>query len=235
MTISHDLYLDSSRPVDDVASRVWRFVQEQELLAPDATFESLTGDSARLRNGSWVGVYPFVVNPNRPPHAIPHDLHIAANAHIYFREDDFEDRQRQKDDMVRITLDLLRQLPGDAVLERELEVIWLLRRGGDLFLGDEPKFWTPERRQWISESYQWMPKAFPQSDDGIDKPAPPPAPPPATSAPEASVPGVDPAPEAKLVSGWYADPSGRHQFRWWDGSSWTDQVADGDTTGQDPA
>lgn len=26
--------------------------------------------------------------------------------------------------------------------------------------------------------------------------------------------------------GWHTDPSGRHQFRWWDGTRWSDQVAD---------
>jgi hypothetical protein len=33
---------------------------------------------------------------------------------------------------------------------------------------------------------------------------------------------------------WYPDPSGRHQHRYWDGSAWTDWVADGGVTGRDP-
>ncbi|WP_419917865.1 RDD family protein [Candidatus Poriferisocius sp.] len=28
------------------------------------------------------------------------------------------------------------------------------------------------------------------------------------------------------VSSWDPDPTGRHQYRWWDGERWTDQVAD---------
>jgi uncharacterized protein DUF2510 len=28
------------------------------------------------------------------------------------------------------------------------------------------------------------------------------------------------------AQGWYADPSGRHQFRWWDGARWTAHVGD---------
>lgn len=36
------------------------------------------------------------------------------------------------------------------------------------------------------------------------------------------------------AAGWHPDPGGRHQFRWWDGASWTDQVADGNTVGTDP-
>jgi hypothetical protein len=32
---------------------------------------------------------------------------------------------------------------------------------------------------------------------------------------------------------WHPDPSGRHQWRWWDGSAWTDHVADDGEVGVD--
>jgi hypothetical protein len=35
-------------------------------------------------------------------------------------------------------------------------------------------------------------------------------------------------------AGWYPDPTGRHQNRWFDGNDWTDQVADGQVVGIDP-
>jgi hypothetical protein len=35
-------------------------------------------------------------------------------------------------------------------------------------------------------------------------------------------------------AGWYPDPTGRHQNRWFDGDDWTDQVADGQAVGVDP-
>lgn len=34
--------------------------------------------------------------------------------------------------------------------------------------------------------------------------------------------------------GWYADPMGRHQYRWYDGTQWTDTVASGGTQSTDP-
>jgi hypothetical protein len=34
--------------------------------------------------------------------------------------------------------------------------------------------------------------------------------------------------------GWYADPTGRHVYRWWGGSEWTDRVGDGATEFLDP-
>ena len=33
---------------------------------------------------------------------------------------------------------------------------------------------------------------------------------------------------------WHPDPSGRHELRWWDGTTFTDQVADGGVTSTDP-
>lgn len=34
--------------------------------------------------------------------------------------------------------------------------------------------------------------------------------------------------------GWHADPSGRHQFRYWDGSDWTEHVLDSGVAAEDP-
>jgi Protein of unknown function (DUF2510) len=53
-------------------------------------------------------------------------------------------------------------------------------------------------------------------------------------APAAAPPTVAPA-AAPGSPGWAADPYGRHQWRYWDGARWTDQVADGSTQSTDPA
>jgi len=36
-------------------------------------------------------------------------------------------------------------------------------------------------------------------------------------------------------AGWHPDPSGRHQLRYWDGTTWTDSVSDNGVTSNDPA
>lgn len=36
------------------------------------------------------------------------------------------------------------------------------------------------------------------------------------------------------AAGWFPDPSGRHQLRYWDGTTWTDHVRDHDLAGVDP-
>lgn len=33
---------------------------------------------------------------------------------------------------------------------------------------------------------------------------------------------------------WYPDPAGRHQYRYWDGAAWTDNVADSGKASSDP-
>jgi hypothetical protein len=36
------------------------------------------------------------------------------------------------------------------------------------------------------------------------------------------------------AAGWYPDPSGRHQFRFWSGYAWTEHVSDAGTASVDP-
>ena len=38
----------------------------------------------------------------------------------------------------------------------------------------------------------------------------------------------------RVAGSWQADPLGRHQYRWWDGTVWTDHVADAGRAGIDP-
>jgi hypothetical protein len=43
----------------------------------------------------------------------------------------------------------------------------------------------------------------------------------------AAVPAPEPAPAAEpaVPAGWYADPSGRYELRYWDGAAWTEHVS----------
>ena len=40
--------------------------------------------------------------------------------------------------------------------------------------------------------------------------------------------------EPAAAAGWYADPSGRHQYRYWEGATWTPSVADDGQASLDP-
>jgi hypothetical protein len=43
-----------------------------------------------------------------------------------------------------------------------------------------------------------------------------------------------PAPPAAPLGQWAPDPYGRHQVRYWNGTRWTDNVADNGVTARDP-
>ena len=50
---------------------------------------------------------------------------------------------------------------------------------------------------------------------------------PAVAEPVAAEPVVEAAPaaESAVPAGWYADPSGRFELRYWDGAAWTEHVS----------
>jgi hypothetical protein len=62
-------------------------------------------------------------------------------------------------------------------------------------------------------------------------PAPVPAPASAPAA-SASTPVTLDAP-ANPAAGWYSDPAGHHELRYWSGSAWTEHISDNGTTGTD--
>lgn len=39
---------------------------------------------------------------------------------------------------------------------------------------------------------------------------------------------------AQYPPGWHPDPSGRHEFRYWDGTRWTESVSDQGSVSRDP-
>lgn len=65
------------------------------------------------------------------------------------------------------------------------------------------------------------------------QPAPAPTPTPASTTPAATTPSAatpaaatpEPASAPAVPAGWYADPAGRFELRYWDGSTWTEHVS----------
>jgi len=67
--------------------------------------------------------------------------------------------------------------------------------------------------------------------------------PPQSGAPQVAASGSAPppqgeAPAAQVVGGapaaWLQDPTGRHELRWWDGTTWSANVSDRGATSTDP-
>jgi hypothetical protein len=107
---------------------------------------SITAD--RLADGVIIGRGPWVrvlkVSP-APWQVVVTDLGITATVSIAYRLLKDADLAAQEDELVRLTFGVLDVVPGDAVLHRESETIWLLRRGGELSLHESAEVWTPAR------------------------------------------------------------------------------------------
>lgn len=58
----------------------------------------------------------------------------------------------------------------------------------------------------------------------------------APAGPEGWIPGslYGSSPQPPPLFGWYPDPTGRHEERYWDGRHWSDRVADNSVRGDDP-
>ena len=63
---------------------------------------------------------------------------------------------------------------------------------------------------------------------------PPPGAHPSTYPPLPAAPPAPPAPATSGPPAWHADPTGRHEHRYWDGSQWTEHVSDHGAAAMDP-
>lgn len=72
----------------------------------------------------------------------------------------------------------------------------------------------------------------PASSSATPSPSPSVSPSPTPASPASTV--VDSSPAPAVPSGWYADPSGRFEIRYWDGESWTEHVSRGGQQSTDP-
>ncbi|MBS2534284.1 hypothetical protein KGQ20_16050 [Catenulispora sp. NF23] len=61
---------------------------------------------------------------------------------------------RVRDSRVRLSLGLLDRVAGDAVLHREFEDAWFVRKAGALTLSDSAESWTPRRLAWVLPPYR---------------------------------------------------------------------------------
>ena len=56
----------------------------------------------------------------------------------------------------------------------------------------------------------------------------------AAAVPSAAMPSAAPAAQASGAVGWHADPSGRQELRYYDGTRWTEHVSTGGLQATDP-
>lgn len=116
------------------------------------------GEPSFGRTGDWLDSGLLVGAATRSPLPFPDpvakELGFETTVSVLFRFNSALDVEKQKHDMVRLVSVLLNEIRGDAVLMFAGEVVWLLRKGGQLTISDRDDFWQPDVRALLPQSYE---------------------------------------------------------------------------------
>ncbi|MGH3760345.1 SitI3 family protein [Actinophytocola sp.] len=158
MAISYSFALATQSSAPDVARELLGVGRILGVLDTSATAEGLL-DGMATGLGTWILVFEAKARPWDP---VANDLGFTPTVSVTFRLDKDDDIGYQQDDLVRLVSGLLDRVPGDAVLHREFEDIWLLRRGGEVTLSEQDDIWPPHRRAALSQRFERVTHSFSQ-------------------------------------------------------------------------
>ncbi|SDM25714.1 SitI3 family protein [Allokutzneria albata] len=157
MAISYRLQIATPMPSVEVA-RVLRDADLQTGLLDDAVpVEQILDEGVLSERGTWVRVTESKPKQWDPVVA---DLGFTPTASVTFRMGHSHPVHEQQDDMIALTAEVLNRVPGDAVLHFQFEVIWLLRRDGQLTLNERDDIWPPHRLALVDIPYRRETHAF---------------------------------------------------------------------------
>lgn len=151
MPVSYSLDIATRFTAAQVASMLRDIGQAGGQLAVTSSGRDLIASGLPLASGSWLHVRelgPPAWNP------VITSFGFTPSASVTFRLSDDHDTPGQQNTMVQLVSRLLAQFPGDAVLHFQYEVIWLLRRAGELTLNERDDLWPPQRRALLSQHYR---------------------------------------------------------------------------------
>lgn len=104
---------------------------------------------------SGVLVVASAATPLPFPDPVEQELGVTPTVHVLFRFDKDTDWAKQRHDMVRLVSAVLREIRGDVVLAFAGEIVWLLRRNGQLTISNRDDFWTPDVVELLPHPYEW--------------------------------------------------------------------------------
>ena len=150
MAIEFTFEISTPLSAAEVAATLTSTAQGFELLEHQVTPQQvLVGVVAGT--GTWIRVRE---QKPEPWQTIPAALGFSPTVAVRFRLDKGTDIPHQQDTIIRLTAALLGDIPGDAVLHREMETAWLLRKGDDITLNERDDLWTVERLAMIPPPYR---------------------------------------------------------------------------------
>lgn len=157
VAISYDLDMATPLPAAHVARELHDAAQSIGLFDASVTLEQVLNEGAATELGTWIRVYE---SKPRPWNAVITDLGFTPAVSVVFRLDKEGEISDQQDEMIRLVSSVLDRVPGDAVLHKDLEQIWLLRRSGDLNVSEQADLWPPHRLSALSHHYRRATLAF---------------------------------------------------------------------------
>ncbi|MFJ3706825.1 SitI3 family protein [Streptomyces sp. NPDC090053] len=151
MAIAYNLDMATPSSVGEVAAELKEIAEDAGLFLPSPSSDFLMEEGVNTRRGTWVHVMPVRPESWNP---VVTDLGFTPTASVVFRLARDVESCDQQDDMIRMVSPLLERVTGDAVLHRDFETIWLLRRSGDLSLNEREDIWPPRRLALMSQPYR---------------------------------------------------------------------------------
>jgi hypothetical protein len=157
LAISYTLDLATPEPPAQVAAEIHWLALGIGLLL-DSTPAARVLEGVVTASGTWLRV---IAAPRpRPADPVVTSFGFRPTVSALFRFDELSDPDLQGDDMIQLVSGLLTHVPGDLVLHREHEGVWLLRRGDDLTISDRDDLWPPHRVALLAHPHRRSPLAF---------------------------------------------------------------------------
>jgi hypothetical protein len=139
MSLDYDVEIATPLSLAQVARELLEVARPLGLFDASVTPEQVVRDGAMTNLHTWIKVYKRSPQPWNP---VVTDLGIKPTVGIEFQLHKHDKILEQQDDMVRLASGLLERIPGDALLSG-LDVIWLVRRDGDLSINERDDIWPP--------------------------------------------------------------------------------------------
>jgi len=150
MAIEYVLELTGA-DVDNVAHLLTRTATNAGLVDQAGGEPNVGGTGDWLDSGVFLRAVANPPLPFRDP--IEKKLGIAPTTSVLFRFTTADDPVRQTHDMVRLVSVLLTEIRGDAALLFNGDVVWLLRKGGQLTISNEDDFWEPDLQALLPQPF----------------------------------------------------------------------------------
>jgi hypothetical protein len=164
MALSYSLELVTPLSVTEVARKLDEVARSLRLFDASATVDALLGEGALTMYGTWLRVVTRKPTPWGDP--LIGSRIFTPTVSVVVRLDKDADITGQQDDMTRLAVGLLPQVPGDAVLHLDYEDVWLVRQNGKLSLSERSDLWPANRLPTLSLPYrrQTHEFIFPEED-----------------------------------------------------------------------